>query len=219
MRRASLSERPTRWYLALDEIEPSGYEQRPRLRLRGNNRPRHRPTSGGLAEQAPVADARSADRCWGRHPSRPGGCRACAPSRDREWSTRPILKFGATTGEGQRARRPSQGEHGGRGVPVVVDTGLASKRTSEIGDSVNVAKTRSWPLLLLLNAARHPEAHLSLLWFTIWSSVVHAAIMAMQSLANEHHAGHLLGDVPALILVAIVLSTHLLTSEGSLPPG
>jgi hypothetical protein len=59
---------------------------------------------------------------------------------------------------------------------------------------------------------------LSLIWFTIWSSVVHTAIMAMQSLANEHHAGHLLGDVPALILVAIVLSTLLLTSEGSLPP-
>jgi Family of unknown function (DUF6632) len=36
---------------------------------------------------------------------------------------------------------------------------------------------------------------LSLIWFTIWSSVVHTAIMAMQSLANEHHAGHLLGDV------------------------
>jgi Family of unknown function (DUF6632) len=71
----------------------------------------------------------------------------------------------------------------------------------------------------LLNAAHIPEAHLSLIWFTIWSSVVHTAIMAMQSLANEHHAGHLLGDVPALILVAIVLSTLLLTSEGSLPPG
>jgi hypothetical protein len=57
----------------------------------------------------------------------------------------------------------------------------------------------------LLNAARNPSAHLSLIWFTVWSSVVHAAIMAVQSLQMEMHAGHLIGDVPALLLVAVVL--------------
>ena len=32
--------------------------------------------------------------------------------------------------------------------------------------------------VFLLNAARDPQAHRSLIWFTAWSSVVHAGIMA-----------------------------------------
>jgi hypothetical protein len=60
--------------------------------------------------------------------------------------------------------------------------------------------------VFLLNAARNPQAHFSLIWFTVWSSVVHALIMAVQSLQSAEHVGHLLGDVPALILVAVVLS-------------
>lgn len=60
--------------------------------------------------------------------------------------------------------------------------------------------------LFLWNAARRPEAHLSLIWFTVASSVVHAAIMAVQSFGSGHHMGHLLGDVPALLLAAVVLS-------------
>ena len=59
--------------------------------------------------------------------------------------------------------------------------------------------------VFLLNAARDPQAHLSLIWFTVWSSLVHAAVMAVQSLQMSEHAGHLLGDVPALVLAAIVL--------------
>lgn len=59
--------------------------------------------------------------------------------------------------------------------------------------------------VFLLVASRKPERHLSLIWFTVWSSVVHAAIMAVQSLTHEHHLGHLLGDVPGLLLVAIIL--------------
>ncbi len=63
--------------------------------------------------------------------------------------------------------------------------------------------------IFLINAARNPAANLSLIWFTVWSSVVHAVIMAVQSFGGEHHMehmGHLWGDVPALILVAVVLS-------------
>jgi hypothetical protein len=60
--------------------------------------------------------------------------------------------------------------------------------------------------VFLWNAARHPEAHLSLIWFTVASSAVHAAIMAVQSFGGDHQRGHLLGDVPALLLVAVVLS-------------
>jgi hypothetical protein len=57
----------------------------------------------------------------------------------------------------------------------------------------------------LIAAARNPEAHLSLIWFTIISSIVHAAIMAVQAVMDEHEHGHLVGDVPALLLVAFVL--------------
>jgi hypothetical protein len=48
-------------------------------------------------------------------------------------------------------------------------------------------------------------AHASLVWFTVWSSLVHAAIMAVQASGDPMHGGHLLGDVPALLLVALVL--------------
>lgn len=59
--------------------------------------------------------------------------------------------------------------------------------------------------VFLIRAAGNPAAHRSLIGFTIWSSVVHAGIMTAQSLNNPMHQGHLLGDVPALVLVAIVL--------------
>jgi hypothetical protein len=59
--------------------------------------------------------------------------------------------------------------------------------------------------VFLLLAARDPERHLSLIWFTVWSSVVHGGIMAVQSLVYPMHRGHLLGDVPALFLIAAVL--------------
>ena len=66
----------------------------------------------------------------------------------------------------------------------------------------------------LWNAARRPEAHVSLIWFTVCSSVIHAAIMAVQSIGGDHHdIGHMWGDVPALLLVAIVLSALVLTSD------
>jgi len=66
--------------------------------------------------------------------------------------------------------------------------------------------------VFLLNASRNPQAHRSLIWFTVWSSVVHAGIMAVQSMPAEH-CGHLLGDVPALFLVAIVLGGLLVWSQ------
>jgi len=66
--------------------------------------------------------------------------------------------------------------------------------------------------VFLLMAARDPQLHRTLIWFTVWSSVVHGATMAAQSLPAEHH-GHLLGDVPALFLVAIVLGGLLAWSD------
>jgi hypothetical protein len=60
--------------------------------------------------------------------------------------------------------------------------------------------------IFLLMAAKNPEANSSLIWFTVWSSVVHAAIMAGQALNDSGEHGHLLGDVPALVIVAVVLA-------------
>ena len=60
--------------------------------------------------------------------------------------------------------------------------------------------------VFLLIASRDPLRHTSLIWFAVWSSVVHAVIMAFQSFADSAERGHLVGDVPALLLVAIVLA-------------
>ncbi len=59
--------------------------------------------------------------------------------------------------------------------------------------------------VFMILAAKDPHKHLSLIWFVVWSSVVHAGIMAIQSFDGEHNMGHLIGDVPALFIVAIVL--------------
>lgn len=69
--------------------------------------------------------------------------------------------------------------------------------------------------VFLIIASRNPLAHLSLIQFTVWSSVVHAAIMAIQALVNPEHSGHLVGDVPALLVVAAVLAV--LTSRATEP--
>ena len=66
--------------------------------------------------------------------------------------------------------------------------------------------------VFLIIAARNPLEHLSLIWFTVWSSIVHGGIMAVQALVYPEHRGHLLGDVPVLFLYAAVLS--LLTPGG-----
>ena len=59
--------------------------------------------------------------------------------------------------------------------------------------------------VFLIRAANNPAEHTSLISFTIWSSVVHALIMAVQAIMDEAEGGHLIGDVPALLLVAVVL--------------
>ena len=66
--------------------------------------------------------------------------------------------------------------------------------------------------VFLFIASRNPLQHRSLIWFTVWSSVVHAGIMAVQAINAPAEHGHLLGDVPALILVAILLAV--LTPRG-----
>ncbi len=59
--------------------------------------------------------------------------------------------------------------------------------------------------VFLVLAAKDPLANASLIWFTIWSSIVHAGIMLVQAIVDETERANLLGDIPALFLVAIVL--------------
>lgn len=59
--------------------------------------------------------------------------------------------------------------------------------------------------VFLILAARDPLQNLSLIWFTVWSSVVHGTIMAVQAFYYPEHFAHLFGDVPALYIVAILL--------------
>jgi hypothetical protein len=59
--------------------------------------------------------------------------------------------------------------------------------------------------VFLFLAARNPLEHLSLIRFTIWSSIVHAAIMAVQAGHDHGERANLIGDVPALFALAFVL--------------
>jgi len=59
--------------------------------------------------------------------------------------------------------------------------------------------------VFLFRAARDPMAHRSLIWFTIWSSIVHGGIMLVQAIVDETERANLLGDIPSLFIVAIVL--------------
>ena len=67
--------------------------------------------------------------------------------------------------------------------------------------------------IFLILASRQPLAHRSLIWFVVWSSVVHADIMAVQSFAYPEHRAHLYGDVPALFIIAGVLAAAVLSSN------
>jgi uncharacterized membrane protein len=71
--------------------------------------------------------------------------------------------------------------------------------------------------IFLLRASKDPARHLSLLWFAVWSSIVHASIMTVQALTNSEHHGHLLADIPALVLAAAVFSVLLPRRERPIP--
>jgi hypothetical protein len=59
--------------------------------------------------------------------------------------------------------------------------------------------------IFLIWASRHPEAHLSLIWFTFWSSLVHGVIMGTQAIIDPAERGHLVGDVAALFVAVVLL--------------
>jgi hypothetical protein len=72
--------------------------------------------------------------------------------------------------------------------------------------------------VFLLRAAKDPLKHLSLIWFTVWSSIVHGGIMMLQAIFQAHEHGHLIGDVPALFLIAIALGWLTPRGEAAVAP-
>ena len=60
--------------------------------------------------------------------------------------------------------------------------------------------------IFMFRAARDPAANSSLIWFVVWSNVVHALVMGVETLRNPMMQGHLVGDVPFLLIIAAVLA-------------
>lgn len=59
--------------------------------------------------------------------------------------------------------------------------------------------------VFLLLASRAPAEHRSLISFAAWSSLVHGLVMLVQALRDPMERANLYGDIPALILVGVVL--------------
>jgi hypothetical protein len=60
--------------------------------------------------------------------------------------------------------------------------------------------------VFLIAAVRDPLAHRSLIQFAIWANVVHALIMLVQAFTSPGSHGHLVGDIPALLIVSGALA-------------
>jgi hypothetical protein len=71
--------------------------------------------------------------------------------------------------------------------------------------------------IFLIWASRRPEAHLSLIWFTFWSSLVHGIIMCTQAIIDPAERGHFKGDVAALFIAVVLLGW--LTPRKRIPKG
>ena len=59
--------------------------------------------------------------------------------------------------------------------------------------------------VFLILSSKDPLANKSIIWFTIWSSIVHGGIMLFHAIIDVTDRVNLVGDVPALFLVALVL--------------
>ena len=69
--------------------------------------------------------------------------------------------------------------------------------------------------IFLIIASRDPAEHRSLIWFAVSSSLIHGLIMLAQALRDPVERPNLMGDVPALILIAVVLAALMRTARPS----
>jgi hypothetical protein len=70
--------------------------------------------------------------------------------------------------------------------------------------------------IFVLLAVRDPLRHLSLIWFTAWSSLIHGGIMLVQAAVDPMEHANLIGDIPALLVIGLVLA--ILTPRASQLP-
>lgn len=59
--------------------------------------------------------------------------------------------------------------------------------------------------VFLILASKDPIADKSIIWFTVWSNIVHGTVMLVHAIIDETDRINLIGDVPALYLIAFVL--------------
>lgn len=64
-------------------------------------------------------------------------------------------------------------------------------------------------LMMIFQASKSPLEHVLFIRFVIISSLVHGLIMLYQAYIDPSERGHFFGDIPALIIAALVLEVLL----------
>ena len=67
--------------------------------------------------------------------------------------------------------------------------------------------------IMMIISAKNPIKNSMFIWFVVWSSVVHAVIMAYQAAIAADEMGHFIGDIPVLIILALLLGYSLKKAE------
>ena len=67
--------------------------------------------------------------------------------------------------------------------------------------------------IMMIISAKNPVKNSMFIWFVVWSSVVHAVIMAYQAAIAADQMGHFIGDIPVLIILALLLGYSLKKAE------
>ena len=67
--------------------------------------------------------------------------------------------------------------------------------------------------IMMIISAKNPVKNSMFIWFVVWSSVVHAVIMAYQAAIAADEMGHFIGDIPVLIILALLLGFSLKKAE------
>ena len=60
--------------------------------------------------------------------------------------------------------------------------------------------------VFMIRAESNPAANASFIWFVVWSSLGHALVMIWEAFRTPNMLGHLIGDVPALLIASAVLA-------------
>ena len=67
--------------------------------------------------------------------------------------------------------------------------------------------------IMMIISAKNPVKNSMFIWFVVWSSVVHAVIMAYQAAIAADEMGHFVGDIPVLFILALLLGYSLKKAE------